>query len=147
MKDEWTYSELKAHYIAVRKRLGGLGQSAGLVPLTTKPVLQAVQEEPVETVWEVQPPQPEIKYQVKGLPKNNFFKLLMEVSKKHNIDPNILISHNRTKNIVVVRRELIYSAYKNFNYTQSQIARWLDRDHKTIGHDIFMWETQHNVGA
>lgn len=145
MKEQWNYNELCAHYLAVRKRLGGLGKSAGLVPITKTPMLEVKKEEVSETVWEVEAP--EQVWTVPDLPRNNFTRLLMQVAKKHNVDPNIIVSHNRNKNIVAVRRELVYGAHKELKYSQLQIARWLKRDHKSINHDIYMWEHKHNVSA
>ena len=135
--EQWNYNELKAHYIAVRQRLGGLGKSAGLVPITATPVV-------------VLPPSPEpedIVWDVKHLPRNNFTRFLIEVAKKYNIDPNILVSHNRKKDIVAIRREFVYGAHKNLKYSQSQIARWLNRDHTSINNDIQKWEMHNNVSA
>jgi len=140
---EWNYSELRAHYIAVRQRLGGLGKPAGLVPLQAVKLIpqqisepEAVEIKELETIWTV-----------KGLPHNNFTRFLMEVAKKHDLDPHMIIANDRRKNIVMARREVIYGAFKNLNYSQSQIARWLKRDHTSISHAVQMWEKQNNVGA
>lgn len=136
-----TYEELKAHYVAVRKRLGGLGKSSGLIPM------QKQEEIPVEVV---RPQEPVIEitvWELKGYPRNNFYQFLVEVAKKHNIDPHILVASTRKAPVVWIRREVVYKAHKELNYSQSQIGRWLKKDHTTINHDIQMWEQKHHVSA
>jgi hypothetical protein len=137
--DTLSYNELKAHYIAVRQRLGGLGKPAGLVPIQAVKSLPKQEPEPVQ--------EPEVVWRIDGLPNNNFAKFLRQVAEKHNIDPKILMSNDRRKNIVMIRREVIWGAHKTLNYSQSQIARWLKKDHTSINHAVKMWEKQHNVGA
>jgi hypothetical protein len=133
----FSYNELTAHYAAVKKRLGGLGKPAGLVPIQL--VTPVPKPQPIE--------EPEIIWRVEGLPRNNFHRFLMEVARKHKIDPNILMKDDRRKNIVLIRRELIWGAVKNLNYSQSQVGRWLNKDHTSINHAIQMYEKENHVSA
>ena len=144
-----SYSEWQAHYLAVKKRLGGLGPSAGLVPINSvrpeppKPV----EQEPIEIKAKPKPQAPEIVWDVKGMPKNNFFRLLIEVAKKHNVDPNLIVNPNRKKAMVVIRRELVWRAVYEANYSRAHVGRMLRRDHTTILHDLHCWERDHAVSA
>lgn len=141
-----TYNELKAHYVAVRKRLGGLGKSAGLVPIRrveVAPVLPPVVEP--EVVKKPEPP--EIIFRVDTIPKNKFNELLIMVAKKHQIDPNKLVSSTRKIGVVRIRREVVWHAVKDLKYSLSQVGRWLRKDHTTIHHDIQMYEKQINVSG
>jgi hypothetical protein len=144
-----TYNEWKAHYLAVRKRLGGLGPSAGLVPINTvrPPEPEPVVQEPVQITARQKPQAPEIVWDVKGMPKNNFFRLLIEVAKKHNVDPNLIVNPNRKKTMVVIRRELVWRAVYEAGYSRARVGRMLRRDHTTILHDLNCWERDHGIGA
>lgn len=140
-----SYNELRAHYLAVKKRLGGLGPSAGLVPM------HAVRPQPPEPeIEEVEPivePEPTvITWTVDGLPKNNFFRILMDVARKYNIDPNKIIEPNRRIGMVKIRREVVWRAVNEAGYSRSQVGRFLKRDHTTIIHDLYCWERD-NVRA
>jgi len=127
-----SYSELRAHYLAVRKRLGGLGRSAGLVPIQSL-------EEPKITSVQIEK-KPEIIFKVDSIPKNNFSKLLIKIAQKHNVEPNSLIYPDRRPQIVKIRREVVYFAIKDLNYSANRVARWLQRDHKSILHDFNCYE-------
>jgi len=144
-----TYNELKAHYLAVKKRLGGLGPSAGLVPPSVVhkpiPVKQVVVEAVEEQIDEVSAPA--IKWSVKGMPKNNFWRILMEVAEKHNVDPNLIIEPNRKKAMVAIRREVVWRAVYEAKYSRARVGRMLKRDHTTILHDLNCWERDHGARA
>lgn len=144
-----SYSEWKAHYLAVRKRLGGLGPSAGLVPINAvrPPEPQPEEQEPVQITARQKPETPEIIWDVKGMPKNNFFRLLIEVAKKHNVDPNSIVNPNRKKSMVVIRRELVWRAVHEAGYSRARVGRMLRRDHTTIIHDLNCWERDHGLSA
>ena len=133
-----TYSELKAHYIAVRKRLGGLGPSAGLVPLAAVP-----RPAPPPPKPEVEAEKPKIIYAKPPIPKGPFFHIMMEVAEKHEVDPNSLIGRNRRQKIVWIRRELIWRAVKEAKYPILWVARYLQKDHTTIIHDLREWERRY----
>lgn len=149
MQTNQSYNELKAHYLAVKKRLGGLGPSAGLVPVSAvrPPPPAIVNDEPVQITARVKPQAPEIVWDVKGMPKNNFFRLLIEVAKKHNVDPNAIVNPNRKKSMVVIRREVVWRAVNEFGYSRARVGRMLRRDHTTIIHDLNCWERDHGIGA
>ena len=133
----------------MKKRLGGLGPSAGLVPM------QAVRPQPPEpkSVEEVvvqtkpQPEPPKIVWDVKGMPKNNFFRLLIETAKKYNIDPNRIMAKDRSHYLVEMRRELIWRAVHECNYSRSRVAKMMGRDHTTILHALDCWERDHGLRA
>lgn len=145
-----SYSEWQAHYLAVKKRLGGLGPSAGLVPMQAvrpAPPPEPVKPEPIKIMAKPKPQAPEIVWDVQGMPKNNFFKLLIEVAKKHNVDPNMIVNPNRKKAMVVIRRELVYRAVYEAGYSRARVGRMLRRDHTTILHDLYCWERDHGARA
>jgi len=137
---QWTYSELKAHYIAVRKRLGGLGKSAGLVPITVAPVIEPPAPEP-------EPLPPKSKWEIDSIPNNAFKRYLIFWAWKKDIDPNVLISQNRRKEIAPLRHNFFYDAYRDLDYSQSQIARFMNRDHTTVNNSIKLWEEKIRVSA
>ena len=139
MNQEWTYSELKAHYIAVRKRLGGLGKSAGLVPITETPA--------IEPLLEPTPPPEVNRWEVNSIPNNAFKRYLIAWAWKKEIDPNVLISHNRTKKIAPLRHEFIHDAVRDLHYSQNQIAKFMNRDHTTVLHAVRLWKEKSNVSA
>ena len=136
MKQDFdNYNELRAHYMAVRKRLGGLGNSPGLVPLRRPEepkIVPPVVEEAPQIIWEVD-----------GLPKNKFSGLLISVAQKYNISPKTIMQPNRRQNIIRIRREFVYQAVKELGYSASQVGRWLQRDHTTILHDVHCYERDH----
>ena len=143
-----SYSELKAHYLAVKKRLGGLGPSAGLVPPAA--ILRVDPPKPVEPVQvepEAEEEKPLVLLSIDGIPKNNFWRILNEVAHKHGIDPNLLLHPKRQQKIVWIRREAIWRACREENYSILRVARWLRRDHTTIIHDLRCWESKHVSGA
>lgn len=146
-----SYSEMKAHYLAVRKRLGGLGPSAGLVPLSAvcrpQPAKETVAQEPTEIEVRPIPERPEIKWTVKGMPKNRLFHILIETAKKYNVDPNLIIEPNRKKQMVEIRREVVWRAIHEAKYSRAKLGRLLKRDHTTIIHDLNCWERDHVVSA
>jgi len=138
-QEQWTYSELKAHYVAVRKRLGGLGESAGLVPITATPAIQPLPEPtppPKVNCWEIN-----------NIPNNAFKRYLIEWAWKKEIDPNILVSHNRARTIVPLRQEFFHDAMRDLEYSNSQIARFMNRDHTTVLYAIKMWKEKNNASA
>ena len=132
IQDFKNYNELRAHYLAVRQRLGGLGKSPGLVPIADpeKPKIVApVVERASKSVFDLE-----------SIPKNKFRQLLMDVANKYNIDPLIILEPNRRANIIKIRREFVYQAVKELKYSASRVGHWMHRDHKTILHDIQMYE-------
>jgi chromosomal replication initiation ATPase DnaA len=131
-QDFRNYNELRAHYLAVRKRLGGLGKSAGLVPIRPPEVQKVVSSRVEEAV--------EVVFKVDHIPNNNFSKLLIKIAQKHSVDPNSLIVPNHKPEVVKIRREVAYFAVKDLKYSASQIGRWLQRDHKTILYDVKCYE-------
>ena len=141
-----SYSELKAHYIAVKKRLGGLGPSAGLVPIA------AVRPQPPQPViaplCEIAPSEPlNYRFRTPKLPRNQFFHILVEVATKHEVTPDELIGHNRRAKIVWIRREVIWRAVKEQKYSIARVARWLQKDHTTIIHDLRRWAERYEIAA
>ena len=136
-----SYNELKAHYLAVKKRLGGLGPSAGLVPMNAvRPKLPEPEPEQIVIEQVEEPETRVITWTVKGMPKNNFFRILIDVARKHNIDPNKIIEPNRRTEMVKIRREVVWRTITEAGYSRAQVGRWLKRDHTTIIHDLHCWE-------
>ena len=142
-----SYNEWRAHYLAVRKRLGGLGPSAGLVPIHAVRPQPEPPKRPEPEPIKLKPEPPKIVWDVKGMPRNNFFHLLIEVAKKHNVDPNAIIQPNRRVEMVNIRREVVYRAVNEFGYSRAHVGRMLKRDHTTIIHDLNCWERDHGIGA
>jgi chromosomal replication initiator protein len=127
-----TYNEWKAHYLAVKQRLGGVSQSAGVVP-----VAMVAKEDFVEiskSSDQIEAEKVETFFRVNKLPKNNFYRLLIKVAKEHDIDPDQLVTSNRRKNVVAARNQLAFEAHNIYNYSYAQIGRWLGKDHTSIVH-------------
>lgn len=136
MKQDFAnYNELRAHYLAVRKRLGGLGKSPGLVPIhdpeATKIVAPVIKQTP-KIIWEVD-----------HIPKNNFYDLLVRTADKYGIHPQQILNPGRKKNIIKIRGEVIYHAMRNLNYSSLRVGNWLNKDHKTILHALKSYERTH----
>ena len=136
MKQDFdNYNELRAHYMAVKKRLGGLGNSPGLVPLRRPEdpkILAPTIKKEVKIIWEVD-----------HIPKNNFYDLIIRTAEKYGIHPQQILNPGRKKNIIKIRSEVIYHAMRDLNYSSLRVGNWLNKDHKTILHALKSYERTH----
>jgi chromosomal replication initiation ATPase DnaA len=134
-----TFNEWQAHYFAVKQRLGGVGASAGVVPVAM--VAKEISMEIRKTREQIEAEQKAIEaekaesfFRINKIPKNNFYRLLIKVAKEHDVSPEILVSANRQRNIVKARNQLVYEAHNVHLYSYAQIGRWLGKDHTSIIH-------------
>ena len=138
-----TFNELRAHYLAVKKRLGGLGKSAGLVPIEA--IKKRPIELPVELIEEkIEEPKT---FRVETVPMNNFGKLLIKIARENDVDPNFLVGSSRKAYLVKIRRKVVWQAVHDLKYPANRVAKWLKKDHTTILHDLYCYERDHGVGA
>lgn len=119
-REPQTFDELKAKYLAVKKRLGGVVGPTGVVPPERVKMPQEnkiLADQPV--------------LQVK-LPNKRFTAMLREVAAMHGIDPNIVRSPTIKSDVVKVRREVFYRAKNELNLAYSEIGRLMDVRHSTV---------------
>jgi hypothetical protein len=134
-QDFRNYNELRAHYMAVRKRLGGLGSSPGLVPISLREDNKTVSAPPQKT--------PTALWQVDHIPNNNFRELLIRTADKYGIHPQQILNPGRKRDIIKIRAEVIYHAMRKLNYSSLRVGNWLNKDHKTILHALKSYEQTH----
>jgi len=116
-----TFNELRAHYIAVKKRLGGVSGPTGVVPLSRVKLPHAVDSQgnpsPVLDV---------------NIPTNRFTRMLREVAAMHGIDPEIVKSPTRKPDVIKVKQEILYRAKNELKMGVSQIGNMLKVSHSTV---------------
>ena len=123
-REPQTYDELKARYLAVKKRLGGVTGPTGLVPperVTLPQESKILEDTPVLQV---------------RLYNRKFVTMLREVSAMHGIDPNIVRSPTIKADVVKVRRGVFYRAKNELNLAYSEIGRLMDVRHSTVIYGI-----------
>jgi Bacterial dnaA protein helix-turn-helix len=121
-----TYDELRARYLAVKKRLGGVSGPTGIVP--------------IERVSPPPDPAPELPVLNVKIPNQRFMAMLREVAAMHGIDPNIIRSPTIKQDVVKVRRELFYRAKKELNLGYTEIGRLMAVKHSTVIYGIKQYE-------
>ena len=89
-REPQTYDELRARYLAVKKRLGGVSGPTGIVP--------------IERVLPPKDSQPDVPMLKVKIPNQRFTAMLREVAAMHNMDPNIIRSPTIKQDVVKVRR-------------------------------------------
>jgi chromosomal replication initiation ATPase DnaA len=123
-REPQTYDELKAKYLAVKKRLGGVSGPTGVVPIervTLPQESKILEDAPVLQV---------------RLHNRKFATMLREVAAMHGIDPNIVRSPTIRADVVKVRREVFYRAKNELNLAYSEIGRLMDVRHSTVIYGI-----------
>jgi hypothetical protein len=124
MDDPKSLQELKAHYLAVKKRLGGVAGGTGVVApavVFRAPEPDAEPEKPVDAFM----------FDIK-VPRYKFVQMLRDVAHMHGVDPQIVLSPCAKRDIVVVRHEVQYKARNDLGMTLTQIGRIFNRDHTTV---------------
>ena len=127
-REPQTFDELRARYLAVKKRLGGVTGPTGVVPPERVKLPQEnklLADQPV--------------LQVK-LPTKRFTAMLREIAAMHGIDPNIVRSPNIKPDVVKVRRELFYRAKNELHLPYSEIGRLMDVRHSTVIYNCKKYE-------
>jgi len=66
-------------------------------------------------------------------------RVVNEVAAEHELDPDWLMSKDRSLELVLARRE-IYVRLRRLKWGWSRIARSVGRDHSTIRHNIVRYE-------
>ena len=98
-----TYDELRAKYLAVKKRLGGVSGPTGVVPIERVKLPQEAKDLTDQPVLQVR------------LHNRKFAVMLREIAAMHGIDPNIVRSPTIKSDVVKVRREVFYRAKTELN--------------------------------
>jgi len=127
-REPQTYDELKARYLAVKKRLGGVTGPTGVVPherVTLPQENKILEDQPVLQV---------------RLNNRKFVAMLREVAAIHGIDPNIVRSPTIKADVVKVRREVFYRAKNELNLPYSEIGRLMAVRHSTVIYGIKKYE-------
>jgi len=122
-REPQTVDELRARYIAMKKRLGGVSGPTGVVPIER---VRWAQEKPVmpSSVLEIVPP------------KMRFSSMLREVAKMHNLDPDIVKNPCPKHDVIRVRQELFYRASNELGMNYSQIGLMMHTTHSTVIYGI-----------
>lgn len=129
-REPQTYDELKAHYLAVKKRLGGVSGPTGLVPPSRLNIAN-------DENWTIS--SQSVGQSILGINLNNerrFRLMLQEVARMHGLDPAIVCGPSIKQNIVKVRHELLYRAKNELKLTYSQIGNFMNLRHSTIIHAV-----------
>jgi hypothetical protein len=129
-REPQTYDELKAHYLAVKKRLGGVSGPTGLVPPSR---INFVDDENW-TVSAHASGQSILGINVAN--ERKFRLMLQEVARMHNLDPAIVCGPSIKQNIVKVRHELFYRAKNELKLTYTEIGNFMNMRHSTIIHAV-----------
>jgi len=119
-----TLDEMKAHYLAVKKRLGGVSGGTGVVApaaVFRVPEPDKEPEKPVDSfMFDI------------NVPRYKFVQMLRDVAHMHGVDPQVVLSPCAKKAIVQVRHEVQYKARNDLGMTLTQIGRIFNRDHTTV---------------
>jgi hypothetical protein len=128
MREFTSIDELKAHYIAVKKRLGGVSGPTGLLSPESRELIRRGGAPSKNNMIEIETPQ------------NKFLKLLRDVAVKNCMDPKQIKEPSKLRNITRVRCELFYRAYTEENLTQYQIGKFAGVVHTTVSRGIKSYE-------
>lgn len=124
-----TLQELHAHYMAVRARLNGNKPQLVVMPPRK---LEPVVEPPKPVVEAYEPPKPAFEH-----PETPSFRIMREVSEKHEMTIRQMKGDSRKIRFVKARQEAAYRLRLELGYSLPQIGRLLGkRDHTTILHAI-----------
>jgi len=153
-------SDLLEHYKQVRARLNP--KPAGVAPLIQKSAPAGVSgptgvEPPIQSYG----PRHGLSSGTREFPKaaplpgldlanadGRLWKtILMAVAKKHQVDPDLILSHTRQKPIAMARMEAIYRVRTELNYSYLQISKDFDRDHSTVMYAVQKFFHTHIDGA
>jgi hypothetical protein len=116
-----TVDELRARYLAVKKRLGGVAGPTGVVPIERVNLPHAlVKDQRPVSLWAVR------------LPCQKFTAMLREVAEMHGLDPEIVKSQTLKQNVLKVRQELFYRAKNELKLGYSQIGHLMHTTHSTV---------------
>jgi hypothetical protein len=115
-----TFDELRAHYLAVRKRLGGVVGPTGVVPLARVKLPHKAFGDIPDPLFDV------------NIPTNRFTKMLREVAAMHNLNPEIVKSSTRKPNVVRVKQEVLYRAKNELGLGVGQIGNLMHISHSTV---------------
>ena len=123
-REPQTYDELRARYLAVKNRLGGVTGPTGVVPIERVTLPQEPKILIDQPVLQVR------------LHNRKFTAMLREVAAMHGIDPNIVRSSTIKPDVVKVRREVFYRAKNELNLAYAEIGRLMDVRHSTVIYGI-----------
>lgn len=122
-----TFAELKAHYLAVKQRLGGVAGGTGVVPPNR--VFRPKTEKDIEHALKH-----DQKFALKvNIPNDRFVRMLREVAVMHDMDPNVILEKSaRDRNLVSIRHEVLWKAKNDLKMSYMELSRLLHRDHTSI---------------
>ena len=134
MENPKTYGELKAHYLAVSKRLNGVTGGTGVVPIE-RVYRQSEQADHhvASTTFALETEMPHYK----------FIRMLRQVAASHNIDPALVMSNSMAKNVLSVRREVQWKARTELKMSYAKIGRIMKRDHTSVLSAVKKWQEMH----
>ena len=116
-----TVDELRARYLAVKKRLGGVSGPTGVVPLSRVKLPHKYDaNDGSASVFDV------------NIPTNRFTKMLREVAAFHGLNPDIVKSSRKLPDIVRVKQEVIYRAREELGMPVGQISNLMHLSHSTV---------------
>ena len=127
-REPQTYDELKARYLAVKNRLGGVTGPTGVVPIERVTLPQEPKILADQPVLQVR------------LHNRKFAAMLREVAAMHGIDPNTVRSPTIKADVVKVRREVFYRAKNELHLAYAEIGRLMDVRHSTVIYGIKKYE-------
>ena len=127
-REPQTYDELRARYLAVKNRLGGVTGPTGVVPIERVTLPQEPKILIDQPVLQVR------------LHNRKFTAMLREVAAMHGIDPTIVRSSTIKPDVVKVRREVFYRAKNELNLAYAEIGRLMDVRHSTVIYGIKKYE-------
>jgi len=131
-----TFNELKAHYVAVKKRLGGVSGPTGVVPLSRVKLPHSVDAQGnLSPILDV------------NIPTNRFTRMLREVAAIHGMDPEIVKSPTRKPDVIKVKQEILYKAKNELKMGVSQIGNMLKVSHSTVIYGVKCHEKRIASGA
>ena len=131
-----TFNELKAHYVAVKKRLGGVSGPTGVVPLSRVQLPHAVDAQgKLSPIMDV------------NIPTNRFTRMLRDVAAMHGMDPEIVKSPTKKPDVIKVKQEILYRAKKDLGMGVSQIGNMMHVSHSTVIYGVKSHEKRIASGA
>lgn len=128
-----TFDELRAHYLAVSKRLGGVRGATGVVPPAR--VFRPVKPNPPIEIEPKKASPDSFILDVK-LPRYRFIEMMRTIAAKHGVDPEAVMAPSRKKVICVAKQEVQYRAKHELGMTLSQIGNIFKNDHTSILYGI-----------
>lgn len=124
MREFTSVDELRAHYLALKRRTSGLSGPTGVVPPDRSKKPPVAVSEPSEGIVAIE------------TNESQFLKLLQRTAVLHHIHPDKIRKPTLHREVVRVRQELFYRAYNDLHFTQQEIGRLAGVNHSTVNRGI-----------